>query len=230
MFPIYAYTYQFSQYSIQYVTHLWCTLFIEQHQFCYRFSQLLPVSQKCCPIFFCRDLYCDGINMFSSIEFSHIRDFSIFWFTSRHFGTSISILFHRDSKHNVERFSWPHNFQFIDTFSTQNLLLFFNLLLVPLYNLRNWYGNIILFIYLILFFITTRTFVKFIFHSKFIEPSINTHIVKHCDGINMFSSSEFSHTQHFSIFWFISRFFGTSISILFLQRFKTQCREIFLNT
>ena len=44
---------------------------------------------------------------------------------------------------------------------------------------------------LILFFITTRTFVKFIFHSKFIEPSINTHIVKHCDGINMFSSSEF---------------------------------------
>lgn len=29
MFPIYAYTYQFSQYSIQYVTHLWCTLFIE---------------------------------------------------------------------------------------------------------------------------------------------------------------------------------------------------------
>ena len=133
--------------------------------------------------------------------------------------------FYRDSKHNVERFSWTHNFQFIDAFSTQNLLLFFNLLLVPLYNLRNWYGNIILFIYLILFFITTRTFVKFIFHSKFIEPSINTHIVKHCDGINMFSSSEFSHTQHFSIFWFISRFFGTSISILFLQRFKTQSRE-----
>ena len=69
---------------------------------------------------------------------------------------------------------------------------------------------------------------RFIFHSKFIVPSINTHIVKHCDGINMFSSSEFSHTQHFSIFWFISRFFGTSITILFLQRFKTQCREIFL--
>jgi hypothetical protein len=105
---------------------------------------------------------------------------------------------------------------------------FFNLFLVPLYNLRNWYGNIILFIYLILFFITTRTFVKFIFHSKFIEPSINTHIVKHCDGINMFSSSDFLQIQHFFIFWFISRYFGTSITILFLQRFKTQSREIFL--
>ena len=128
--------------------------------------------------------------------------------------------FYRDSKHNVERFSWTHNFQFIDAFSTQNLLLFFNFLLVPLYNLRDWYGNIILFIYLILFFITIRTFVKFIFHSKFIEPSINTHIVKHCDGINMFSSSEFSHIRDSSIFWFISRLFGTSISISFCRDSK----------
>ena len=52
----------------------------------------------------------------------------------------------------------------------------------------------------------------------------------YCDGINMFSSGEFSHIRDFSIFWFISRFYDTSISILFLQRFKTQCREIFLNT
>ena len=32
MFPIYAYTYQFSQYSTQYVTHLWYILFIKQSQ------------------------------------------------------------------------------------------------------------------------------------------------------------------------------------------------------
>jgi len=140
--------------------------------------------------------------MFSSSEFSHIQDFSIFWFMSRFLVHQYQFYFYRDSKHNVERFSWTHNFQFIDTFSTQNLLRFFNLLSVPLYNLRNWYGNIILFKFSYFFFITTRTFVRFIFHSKFIEPSINTHIVKHCDGINMFSSSDFLQIQHFFIFWF----------------------------
>ena len=60
--------------------------------------------------------------------------------------------------------------------------------------------NLISFIYSIFFFITTRTFVRFIFHSKFIEPTINTHAISscsincNCDGINMFSSSENFHT------------------------------------
>ena len=66
--------------------------------------------------------------------------------------------------------------------------------------------NLISFIYSIFFFITTRTFVRFIFHSKFIEPTINTHAISscsincNCDGINMFSSSEFSHIRDFSNF------------------------------
>ena len=67
---------------------------------------------------------CDGINMFSSSEFSHIRDFSNFWFKSRFLVHQYQFYFYRDSKHNVERFSWTHNFQFIDTFSTQTSLLF----------------------------------------------------------------------------------------------------------
>ena len=44
-------------------------------------------------------------------------------------------------------------------------------------------------------------------------------IAKNCDDINMFSSSGFARIQHFSIFNFISRFFGASISILFYRAF-----------
>jgi hypothetical protein len=76
----------------------------------------------------------------------------------------------------------------------RRIYYFFHFFSVPLYNLRYWHGYIILFNFPISFFVATRTFVRFIFHSKFIEPSINTHIVKHCDGINMFSSSENFHT------------------------------------
>ena len=130
--------------------------------------------------------------MFSSSENFHI--YKTFPFSDLYQDFLVrryQFYFYRDSKHNVERFSWTHNFQFTDTFSTQNLLRFFYLLLVPLYNLRYWHGYIILFNFPISFFVAARTFVRYIFHSKFIVPSINTHIVKHCDGINMFSSSEF---------------------------------------
>ena len=105
--------------------------------------------------------------------------------------------FYRDSKRKVERTQYFH---FIDTFSTQNSLLF---------SIFSWFlyttsvidrlHNIIIYVFHSLLYYN-QDICEIYFHSKFIEPSINTHIVKHCDGINMFSSSEFLHIRDFSIF------------------------------
>ena len=57
---------------------------------------------------------------------------------------------------------------------------------------------------------------KFIFHSKFIEPSINTYR-KHCDGINMFSSSEFYNKINFLFSDLYQDFWYVDINFIFTE-------------
>ena len=99
------------------------------------FLEQISINTYTCPFVSLIAKHCEGINIFSCSEFSHIQHFSII---SRFSVYQYQFYFYGYSKHNVERFFWtqyfryidvlaksiPYIFRYIDTFSTQNFSLF----------------------------------------------------------------------------------------------------------